>query len=326
MIRTRATTFSDPEEYQAHIRGLRVSLFFPRPGYFKARLTWIELPHLLLVRTEERLSRLAHMSVAPAYAAVVFSTRLHSGQIWDGLRLGSRKFVFPRPSDRLYQWTTGGSNIGLISLRIDYLAAQFKALAGREFMLSPGGAILCPSQSAGARLRQLYQRALRLAKWKPSVVSQKVITALESDLLRALVNCLDANALEDDLEPRRRHKAINDRFDDILVARSDRPHRTAKVCAAIGVSERTLRACSAKILGVSAGQYMRVRRLYLARADLRSRDSPATSVASVAQRHGFTELGRFAVEYRTIFGEKPSDTLRRARSQRPLAHGAASST
>jgi AraC-like DNA-binding protein len=293
-----------------------MSLFFLRPGQFKARLTWIELPQLRLVRAEERLSRLAHMSVPPECAAIVFSTRLHSGQTWDGVRPGSRNFAFLRPGDRLYQWTTAPSDIGLISLRTKYLAAQFKALAGEKFMLSRAGAILRPSQSAAARLRQLYRKALRLAERKAGVVSQKVITALEMDLLRALVNCLNADALEDDLGVRRRHKAIIDRFDDILVAHSDRPQRTAKVCAAIGVSERTLRACSAKILGVSAGQYMHVRRLHLARAELRSCDPLSASVASVARHNGFTELGRFAVEYRTIFGERPSTTLRRARSQR----------
>jgi AraC-like DNA-binding protein len=315
MIRTRATTFSDFEEYQSQIQGLRLSLFFIRPGQFKARLTRIELPHLLLVRAEESLSRLAHISVPPECAAFVFSTRLQSGQTWDGVPLGSRNFAFLGPSDRLYQWTTGASNIGLISLRTKYLAAQFRAFAGERFILPPAGATLRASQSAVARLRQLHRKAFQRDERKPGVVSQKVLIALETDLLPALVNCLNADALEDEHGVRLRHKAIIDRFEDILVAHSDRPQRTANVCAAIGVSERTLRTCSAKILGVSAGQYMHVRRLHLARAELRGCDPPNPSVANVARRYGFTELGRFAVEYRTIFGERPSTTLRRARSQ-----------
>ncbi len=316
---TTAITFSDPEAYQAHIRGPRISLFFNRPGQFKARLARIKLPHLLLVQAEESLSRLAHISGAPECVGIAFSTRLHSGQTWDGVRLGLRDLAFLADGDRLYHWTTGASSIGLISLRAKYLAAQLKVFAGEEFMLPPEGAILRASHSAAIRLRQSYWTAFRLAERKAGVLSQKVITALEKDLLCALVNCLKGDAVKVKRRARRRHKAFIERFDDFLLAHSDRPPRVAKICAAIGVSDRILRACSAKILGMSAVRYMHVRRLHLARADLNSCDEPETGVANIARRYGFTELGRFAVEYRTIFGEKPSITLQRARSQPPKA-------
>jgi AraC family ethanolamine operon transcriptional activator len=41
-------------------------------------------------------------------------------------------------------------------------------------------------------------------------------------------------------------------------------------------------------------------------------------VTSVATQHGFYELGRFAGEYRALFGEAPSETLHKARSAPPL--------
>ena len=49
---------------------------------------------------------------------------------------------------------------------------------------------------------------------------------------------LNADASEEDRGMRRRHKAIIDRLEDMLV----RPQRIGKVCAVIGVSEQTLRA------------------------------------------------------------------------------------
>jgi len=35
----------------------------------------------------------------------------------------------------------------------------------------------------------------------------------------------------------------------------------------------------------------------------------SVTVAKIATRFGFTELGRFSVEYREMFGESPSTTL-----------------
>ena len=54
-----------------------------------------------------------------------------------------------------------------------------------------------------------------------------------------------------------------------------------------------------------------LRRMNMARSALRRADPATTSVAEIARKHQFLELGRFAVTYRTIFGEMPSTTLRR---------------
>jgi hypothetical protein len=40
-------------------------------------------------------------------------------------------------------------------------------------------------------------------------------------------------------------------------------------------------------------------------------DARETTVTRIATDHGFWELGRFSVAYRTLFGETPLTTLRR---------------
>jgi transcriptional regulator GlxA family with amidase domain len=48
-----------------------------------------------------------------------------------------------------------------------------------------------------------------------------------------------------------------------------------------------------------------------ARSALRRANPSMATVAEVARNHQFLELGRFAVMYRTTFGESPSVTLQR---------------
>jgi AraC family ethanolamine operon transcriptional activator len=45
-------------------------------------------------------------------------------------------------------------------------------------------------------------------------------------------------------------------------------------------------------------------------------DRARDTVTNVALELGFTELGRFAGKYQALFGEKPSQTLRRRREEK----------
>ncbi len=106
-----------------------------------------------------------------------------------------------------------------------------------------------------------------------------------------------------------RHYEIVARFEEFLEANLDRPLCLAEICSAIGVAERTLRfACEAH-LGMGPIRYLSSRRMHLARRALLRADPSTATVTRIATDHGFWELGRFAVTYRTLFGETPSETL-----------------
>jgi transcriptional regulator GlxA family with amidase domain len=83
------------------------------------------------------------------------------------------------------------------------------------------------------------------------------------------------------------------------------------LCRLMGVTDRALRSCCAEFIGITPSRCMLLRRLKWASVSLRKTDPAATSAFEVARSCGFTELGRFAVAYRTVFGETPSTTLQR---------------
>jgi transcriptional regulator GlxA family with amidase domain len=80
---------------------------------------------------------------------------------------------------------------------------------------------------------------------------------------------------------------------------------------ALGVTVRTLSRDFTARHGVGPMAFIRQKRIEAVHHDLLSSDPEAKSVSDVAVCYGFTELGRFAGSYRAIFGELPSETLRR---------------
>jgi AraC-like DNA-binding protein len=62
-------------------------------------------------------------------------------------------------------------------------------------------------------------------------------------------------------------------------------------------------------------RYVTERRLAAVHARL-LRAGAADEVTAIATDLGFTQLGRFAIDYRKVFGESPSQTLRRGRRSR----------
>ncbi|HEX5325134.1 MAG TPA: helix-turn-helix domain-containing protein [Acetobacteraceae bacterium] len=88
----------------------------------------------------------------------------------------------------------------------------------------------------------------------------------------------------------------------------------SELAAASAVPERTLLKQFKHFLGVSPLAHLHRMRLAAAREEL-LRCNGDGSVVDTAIRCGFAHLGRFAADYRRVFGEHPSATRRRADQQ-----------
>jgi AraC-like DNA-binding protein len=87
----------------------------------------------------------------------------------------------------------------------------------------------------------------------------------------------------------------------------------AELCEASGVGQRWLHKSFVDVLGVSPYRYIRLARLSKARELLLSPAAKPVAVKSVSLSVGYRLSGRFASDYRLLFGENPSDTLRGSR-------------
>jgi len=84
-----------------------------------------------------------------------------------------------------------------------------------------------------------------------------------------------------------------------------------QLATAADVSERTLRDAFLSYFGVPPVQYLNRRTLHQIRRELKTVDPSQVTVTSIATELGVWQFGRMARDYRVLFGELPSETLRK---------------
>lgn len=314
MIGCGTATFNDPEDFRVNVPGATIDLVLTTRCDFEARLTWVNTRRLRLARCVERAPRVAFVALAPGPVFVSFPIRHDPPPVWSGVEMRPGEIVLHGRGDHIYQCTSGAGRWGLVSLAPSDLADFSQAIMHAELSRPPAAKILRPPSKLVADLLRLHAQACRLAETKPDMIAHREVTrAIEEDLLYALVNCLTANEAHSEIS-RQRCAKIMARFEKVLASPDAVPRSMPEIAAAAGAPERTLRKCCKAFLRMSPGRYARLRRLNLARTALRRADPATASVGAIARQYGFSELGRFAVAYRTTFGETPSSTLRNLHS------------
>jgi AraC-like DNA-binding protein len=306
-------TFTDPHPYQAAVRAAEVEVLVTSKGDFRAELTKIDLHRLWLQRGHESLPRVFHSSVSAKRAPIVFlASTDQAGIQHSGMDVSPSDLIVDGLGSTHHIRSWGPSHWGAMSLTPDDLAAASHALSGRELTVPSVTHLVRPSAPLMSRLLNLHANAERLAKTTPDILAKpEVARAVEQALVDAMVRCLIEGTPVGMRAGGYHHSRVIVRFEELLAANAGRPLYLAEICAALGVSERTLRVCCQEHLGMGPVRYLWLRRMHFARRALFLANPGTTTVTDIATELGFWELGRFSVAYRTLFGEPPSASLRR---------------
>jgi AraC family ethanolamine operon transcriptional activator len=108
-------------------------------------------------------------------------------------------------------------------------------------------------------------------------------------------------------------RQVVDRARAYVLAHLDDPVSVAELCTVLNVSRRTLQYAFQEILDTNPVGYLRAIRLNGVRRELKAANGNSVAVQDVAARWGFWHLSHFATDYRRMFGELPSETLRGVR-------------
>jgi AraC-like DNA-binding protein len=309
---SKVLDFTDPFPYQSAIRAADVELYPTERGEFRAELTQINLHQLWMQRFHEKLPQVYAGKIRPGRRVIGFLTSdRQPGLQHCGVEVTPHDIVISN-YDVMHHRTKGDCRYGAMSLTTEDFDTACKAILGHECSGLPLKHLVRPDAALMFRLVSLHETVGQMAKNAPEVLAlPEVARSLEQQLVHVMVRCLDDGEALGMTAGGRRHDAIVARFEEFLEAHPDTPLYLTEICAAIAVSERTLRVACEEHLGMGPIRYLSLRRMHLVRRALLEADCSMATVTRLATDHGFWELGRFAVAYRKLFGESPSESLRR---------------
>lgn len=135
-------------------------------------------------------------------------------------------------------------------------------------------------------------------------------TLMEQDLMPLLIDALPPANQADAPRPYRRADLVST-AKAYIMANLDQPLTLAQICQAVCISQRSLQYGFQDMLGMGPMAFVKVQRLHGIRRALLYADPKPETVASIAHQWGFFSLGHFSRDYKNLFGESPSQTLKR---------------
>jgi len=182
-----------------------------------------------------------------------------------------------------------------------------------------------PGQAHFRSRRSVLRRVTLLVRWlctDPGAINARdpqAIAVAEQDVLAAVAELLRTSSGTHNGSvgrPRLDRDQLMARCLAVLRENEFHPIQVTDLCGAAQVSERTLRSVFVEYFGVGPGRFLRAHQLYEINRALRTVQNGVETVSAIASRFGVCDFSLFARNYRAMYGESPSETLRQARARR----------
>jgi AraC family ethanolamine operon transcriptional activator len=275
-------------------------------GPFRGELIRAEIGGLTIDRGHYSQTLLARGSFSPTRITIGFLLSDREPGCINGIRSRAHDLIiFPE----------GGELDYVLPAATEWCSVQFE----RDALLAAGiptesigrMSVVSPQAGQHSRLAGLMRSAV------DGLVSAREQHAFREALLEELYQAMDPQRKQ------YRHANFYDctdllrRFEWLVDAQGAERRSIAEMAQALGVGRRTLEQVFRDYVGLSPARYVAVLRLNAMRRELLHGSEDNLRVSELAERHGVVHLGRFAADYRQMFGELPYQTLRQARRQAP---------
>jgi AraC-like DNA-binding protein len=260
--------------------------------------------HVAVIRMS--LNRGYHQRACPPPGTITFGIPERGAEDWFGAPCPAQSilpFNLPSGVDMV-------SRRGFLAYTLSFAegflrdVAETCQLPVADVLVAPCSGAFIPDSQAVQKLRRLIRSYFHD---DGPLLDNEQETALAIELLRA---GWGEAAIVKSSTPVARRKALARALDYINECQGE-VIAVGELCAATGISWRTLTRAFQERFGLGPKAYLNRLRLTAVRTNL-STAGGEIGIADIANRHGFWHMGQFARDYRLVYGELPSATLRRS--------------
>jgi AraC family ethanolamine operon transcriptional activator len=230
---------------------------------------------------------------------------------WHGHSLSMNQVILQKHSRGIDFLRQGAFQLALVSIDIASLldAADVTNQLHVEPLLLGKACIAQPDETVLSRFRLYFQNLFNLIQMHPQRALQPAMQSfIRQGVISLMLNTL-SHQTSPTLGPSSRCQ-LTKQAETMLMEHLDRPWTIHDLCTELHVSERTLRYGFQECFGMAPITYLKIQRLNGARRQLRVSTAGQITVTDVAIQWGFWHMGQFAKDYKKMFGESPSETLR----------------
>jgi AraC family ethanolamine operon transcriptional activator len=158
-------------------------------------------------------------------------------------------------------------------------------------------------------LQELFYLLKTNSTWLQQPQTHKLIV---EDCLPLLIDTLrfDGDFLDSGIPKLGRYQMVKE-VEDFMIANIDQPLTLKDLYTAVKTSPRTLSYGVHDLFEMSPMEYLKIKRLNGVRRTLKTCDPNQATVSAIATHWGFWSMGHFSRDYKQLFGELPSETLKK---------------
>jgi AraC-like DNA-binding protein len=302
---------NDVDEFLRHAAGWSVEYRVLNATAFKSTLSVLTAPSLQVASVQHAMGYSSQGQNPAGTLSVVVPVDGARPMVCRGRRVGPMQMAVIRSGDEYECVARAGARFVVVSL------PQEKAeRCAADLWHDPDLLTRSPDRlrfADAARRSHFLEACGRLqaaVQEQPLMLEdERAAELLEEEFLEGLL--LNAQVASSCAPERSRYSLVRQAY-RYLQDRADQALSIREICAATRASYATLERGFRETYGMTPKAMMTAMRLARARRALLHPDA-TTTVTGVAMRCGFVELGRFSVQYRQRFGERPSETLCRVR-------------
>lgn len=308
----RSTRLTDVDEFRRIARAVDMDITQLDAGAFDGDLAQLKVRNVLASLTTS--NRRLRLQGNVRFLTLSFAIHASGSAKWRGISVGPGDVLAVNPDETFDVIIPPGASAYCISV-VGNAEVTLRNLGGPALarkLSDTAHPIECDPDAVCEMESWLVQQFAEFGA--DSDIEYGLALDLEHEFLRRLAACMraetpslskgDSTILARIDVARRVEKHL---LDDLTL-----PQTVDDLCHVAGTSRRTLEYVFREYFGTSPKRFIKALRLNAARNDLLRGDHGSDHVEEIATGWGFNHMGQFSTDYRHMFGERPSDTLRRS--------------